>query len=94
MTVQTEQYGRLKIERLPKTANGEVTVYFEDGKTGGEEILNDILSGMNESLFESVFSFDMHGLQNIHQLGEADIGNYLFSASAVGSDALLQLDKS
>ncbi|HDR3492083.1 ATP-binding protein [Bacillus wiedmannii] len=93
MTVQTEKYGRLKIERLPKTAAGEVTVYFEDGKTGGEEILNDILSGMNESLFESVFSFDMHGLQNIHQLGEADIGNYLFSASAVGSDALLQLDK-
>ncbi|PFB72755.1 DNA double-strand break repair Rad50 ATPase [Bacillus anthracis] len=93
MTVKTEKYGRLKIERLPKTAAGEVTVYFEDGKTGGEEILHDILSGMNESLFESVFSFDMHGLQNIHQLGEADIGNYLFSASAVGSDALLQLDK-
>ncbi|WP_249709159.1 AAA family ATPase [Bacillus cereus] len=93
ITVQTEKYGRLKIERLPKTAAGEVTVYFEDGKMGGEEILNDILTGMNESLFESVFSFDMHGLQNIHQLGEADIGNYLFSASAVGSDALLQLDK-
>ncbi len=66
---------------------------MKTGKTGGEEILHDILSGMNESLFESVFSFDMHGLQNIHQLGEADIGNYLFSASAVGSDALLQLDK-
>ncbi|MGN7192617.1 AAA family ATPase [Bacillus mycoides] len=93
VTVQTEKYGRLKIERLPKTAVGEVTVYFEDGKTGGEDILNDILSGVNESLFDSVFSFDMHGLQNIHQLGEADIGNYLFSASAVGSDALLQLDK-
>ncbi|PEV97264.1 DNA double-strand break repair Rad50 ATPase [Bacillus cereus] len=93
ITVQTEKYGRLKIERLPKTAAGEVTVYFEDGKTGGEDILNDILSGMNENLFDSVFSFDMHGLQNIHQLGEADIGNYLFSASAVGSDALLQLDK-
>ncbi|MGG0154721.1 AAA family ATPase [Bacillus mycoides] len=93
VTVQTEKYGRLKIERLPKTAAGEVTVYFEDGKTGGEDILNDILSGVNESLFDSVFSFDMHGLQNIHQLGEADIGNYLFSASAVGSDALLQLDK-
>ncbi|PFM42451.1 ATP-binding protein [Bacillus cereus] len=93
VTVQTEKYGRLKIERLPKTAVGAVTVYFEDGKTGGEDILNDILSGVNESLFDSVFSFDMHGLQNIHQLGEADIGNYLFSASAVGSDALLQLDK-
>ena len=93
MTVMTEQYGRLKIERLPKTAAGEVTVYFEDGKTAGEEVLQTLLSGMNENLFDSVFSFDMHGLQNIHHVGEAEIGNYLFSASAVGSDALLQLDK-
>ncbi|MBY0595885.1 ATP-binding protein [Bacillus bingmayongensis] len=93
MTVMTEKYGRLKIERLPKTAAGEVTVYFEDGKTGSEEVLHDLLSGMNENLFDSVFSFDMHGLQNIHHIGEAEIGNYLFSASAVGSDALLQLDK-
>ncbi|MDM5187358.1 AAA family ATPase [Bacillus sp. DX4.1] len=93
MTVITEQHGRLKIERLPKNAAGEVTVYFEDGKTGGEEVLRGLLSGMNEGLFDSVFSFDMHGLQNIHHVGEAEIGNYLFSASAVGSDALLQLDK-
>ncbi|PEY44681.1 DNA double-strand break repair Rad50 ATPase [Bacillus cereus] len=93
LTVMTEQYGRFKIERLPKTAAGEVTVYFEDGKTAGEEVLQTVLSGMNENLFDSVFSFDMHGLQNIHHIGEAEIGNYLFSASAVGSDALLQLDK-
>ncbi|HEK9099818.1 TPA: AAA family ATPase [Bacillus pseudomycoides] len=93
ITVLTEQHGRLKIERLPKTAAGEVTVYFEDGKTAGEEVLQTVLSGMNEHLFDSVFSFDMHGLQNIHHIGEAEIGNYLFSASAVGSDALLQLDK-
>ncbi|PFA24806.1 DNA double-strand break repair Rad50 ATPase [Bacillus cereus] len=93
LTVMTEQYGRVKIERLPKTAAGEVTVYFEDGKTYGEEVLQNVLSGMNENLFDSVFSFDMHGLQNIHHIGEAEIGNYLFSASAVGSDALLQLDK-
>ncbi|WP_459500594.1 ATP-binding protein [Bacillus sp. C1] len=93
ITVMTERYGRLQIERLPKTAAGEVTVYFEDGKTAGEEVLQTLLSGMNENLFDSVFSFDMHGLQNIHHIGEAEIGNYLFSASAVGSDALLQLDK-
>lgn len=93
ITVSTEEYGRLKIERLPKTAAGEVTVYFADGKTGGEEILKQLLNGMNEQLFDSVFSFDMHGLQNIHHIGEGDIGNYLFSASAVGSDGLLRLEK-
>ncbi|MEH7462252.1 AAA family ATPase [Bacillus thuringiensis] len=93
ITVDTEEYGRLKIERLPKAATGEVTVYFADGKTGGEEILKQLLKGMNEQLFDSVFSFDMHGLQNIHQIGVGDIGNYLFSASAVGSDGLLRLEK-
>lgn len=93
ITVYTEEYGRLKIERLPKTAAGEVTVYFADGKTGDEEVLKQLLNGMNEQLFDSVFSFDMHGLQNIHQIGEGDIGNYLFSASAVGSDGLLRLEK-
>ncbi|WP_440603432.1 AAA family ATPase [Bacillus sp. GB_SG_008] len=93
ITVFTEEYGRLKIERLPKTAAGEVTVYFADGKTGGEDVLKQLLNGMNEQLFDSVFSFDMHGLQNIHHIGENDIGNYLFSASAVGSDGLLRLEK-
>ncbi|MCM3735277.1 AAA family ATPase [Bacillus cytotoxicus] len=93
ITVYTEEYGRLKIERLPKTAAGEVTVYFADGKTGGEEVLKKLLNGMNEQLFDSVFSFDMHGLQNIHHIGEGDIGNYLFSASAVGSDGLMRLEK-
>ncbi len=55
ITVMTKQYGRLKIERLPKTASGEVTVYFEDGKMGGEEVLQAITKGMNEQLFDSVF---------------------------------------
>ncbi|PGZ97139.1 DNA double-strand break repair Rad50 ATPase [Bacillus pseudomycoides] len=93
ITVFTEEHGQLKIERLPKTAAGEVTVYFADGKTGGEEVLKQLLNGINEQLFDSVFSFDMHGLQNIHHIGENDIGNYLFSASAVGSDRLLRLEK-
>lgn len=93
ITVLTKEYGRVKIERLPRTAAGEVTVYFDDGKTGDEDVLQQLLHGMNEKLFDSIFSFDMHGLQNIHRVGEADIGNYLFSASAVGGDGILQLEK-
>lgn len=93
ITILTKEYGRIKIERLPKTAAGEVTIYFVDGKTGGEDVLQTLLHGMNEKLFDSIFSFDMHGLQNIHRVGEADIGNYLFSASAVGGDGILQLEK-
>jgi uncharacterized protein YhaN len=93
LTVVTEQYGRIKIERFPKTAAGEVTVYFADGSRGGEEIVQELMKGMDKALFDSIFAFDMHGLQNIHSLSEEDIGSYLFSAGTVGTDALLRAEK-
>lgn len=93
ITMQTEEYGRIRVERLPKTAAGEAAVYLEDGTQAGEEVLVRLLQGMDASLFESVFSFDMHGLQNIHHVSKEELGNYLFSAGAVGTDLLLQLEK-
>ncbi|MFD3447259.1 AAA family ATPase [Microbacteriaceae bacterium 4G12] len=93
ITMQTEQYGRIKVERLPKTAIGEVTVYLEDGTIGTEELLQQLLKGIDVSLFEAVFSFDMHGLQNIHGMNRDELGGYLFSAGAIGTDALLQVEK-
>ncbi|WP_129726598.1 ATP-binding protein [Ectobacillus funiculus] len=93
LTLQTNQYGRIKIERLPKTAVGEVTIYLEDGTRGGEELLEAILQGMDSTLFDSIFSFDVHGLQNIHTVSREELGSYLFSAGAIGTDAILQLEK-
>ncbi|WP_379970096.1 AAA family ATPase [Ectobacillus sp. sgz5001026] len=93
ITIQSEQYGHIRVERIPKTASGEVTVYFEDGSMGGEQELKQLLQGLDSSLFESVFCFDMHGLQNIHQVKKEELGNYLFSAGAVGTDTLLQMEK-
>jgi uncharacterized protein YhaN len=93
ITMQTETYGRIRIERLPKTSSGEVTVYFEDGTQGGEDVLTRLLQGIDASLFESIFSFDMHGLQNIHRVSKEELGNYLFSAGAVGTDLLMRLEK-
>lgn len=93
LTLQTNQHGRVKVERLPKTAAGEVTVYLEDGARGGEELLGAILQGMSSPLFDSIFSFDVHGLQNIHTVSREEIGSYLFSAGAIGTDAIVQLEK-
>lgn len=93
LTLQTNQHGRIKVERLPKTAAGEVTVYLEDGTRGGEELLGAILQGMSSALFDSIFSFDVHGLQNIHTVSREELGSYLFSAGAIGTDAIVQLEK-
>ncbi len=93
ITIHSEQYGRVRVERIPKTAAGEVTVYFADGSKGGEQELKQLLQGLDVSLFESVFCFDMHGLQNIHQVKKEELGSYLFSAGAVGTDTLLKMEK-
>ncbi|UOY92049.1 AAA family ATPase [Ectobacillus sp. JY-23] len=93
ITMMTEEYGRIRVERLPKQAVGEVIVYFSDGMQGGEEVLQQLLKGIDIGLFESVFSFDMHGLQNIRRVSREDLGNYLFSAGAVGTDILVRMEK-
>ncbi|MFC5775328.1 AAA family ATPase [Ectobacillus antri] len=93
ITMMTEEYGRIRVERIPKQSVGEVIVYFSDGMQGGEEVLQQLLKGIDIGLFESVFSFDMHGLQNIRQVSRTDLGNYLFSAGAVGTDILLRMEK-
>ncbi|MBO9128739.1 AAA family ATPase [Bacillus sp. 165] len=93
LTVFTEQYGKLRIERLPKVARGEVTAYFDDGGKGGEEVVRELVRGIDRAMFASIFAFDMHGLQNIHRMNEEEIGSYLFSAGTVGTDTLLRTEK-
>lgn len=81
------------IERVAGKAAGDVTVTLEDGSVGGEELLHDLLNGMDKGTFQSIFSFDLHGLQNIHQLKGEDLGRYLFSAGALGTERLLNAEK-
>jgi uncharacterized protein YhaN len=85
--------GTIIIERVKGKATGDVTVTLEDGSVGGEELLNEMLNGMDKGTFQSIFSFNLHGLQNIHQLKGEDLGRYLFSAGALGTEKLLGAEK-
>lgn len=93
IVVETKEHGDVTIERVGRTATGDVTVYFADGKTAGEEVLSKILSGMDKQLFQDIFSFDLHGLQRIHYIDEGELGKYLFSASMTGTDKLVEVEK-
>ncbi|MBM7586421.1 uncharacterized protein YhaN [Bacillus pakistanensis] len=92
LTVELEQLGLVTIERTMGKAAGDVTVIHEDGRTEGEEGLKKILNGMDKTTYQSIFSFNIHGLQNLHRLKEEDINRYLFSAGLTGTDLLLQLE--
>lgn len=84
--------GKVIIERVKGKATGDVVVTLENGMVGGEKLLQGLMSGIDKALYQSIFSFNLQGLQNVHGLKDEDIGRFLFSTSTVGSDRLLKVE--
>ncbi|WP_102347461.1 ATP-binding protein [Bacillus sp. Marseille-P3661] len=83
----------ITIERIAGRATGEVTVYFQNGKTGGEPELSKLLGGYDRSIYQAIFSFGLKGLQAVDSIKADDLGQFLFSAGASGSQAIFELEK-
>lgn len=92
LLIQTNDKGVVVIERTRGKSTGDVTVTLEDGTTGEEDLLKELLSRMDKSLYQSIFSFNLQGLQNIQQLKKEDLGRFLFSTGAVGTDRLVSIE--
>jgi len=86
------EIGIATIERVKGKSSGDVTVTLEDGRRGQEELLTELLAGIDKGLYQSIFSFNLHGLQNVQQLRGEELGRFLFSTGAVGSDRLLKVE--
>jgi uncharacterized protein YhaN len=92
LVVQHPLEGRVVIERVKGKAIGDVMVNLEDGTSGGEELLAKIVKNIDKSMYQSIFSFNLNGLQNIQQVKSEDLGKFLFSTGAVGTDKLLKVE--
>lgn len=92
LTVIFPAHGKAIIERVKGKSAGDVSVRLEDGTIGEEELLKELLSNIDKALYQSIFSFNIHGLQNIHQIKGEDIGRFLFSAGTLGTDQLIQAE--
>lgn len=90
---QVEGQGLISIERVKGKATGDVTVQFEDGRTEGEETLQQLLGNMDRTTYQNIFSFNLEGLQNIQRLKKEELNRYLFSAGSTGTDLLLQMEQ-
>ena len=94
LTVITKQFGEVVIERVQGNKSaGEVTVSLEDGTIGDEALLDLILGGIDKTMFQSIFSFNIHGLQEVQRLKGEEIGRYLIAAGTVGTDVLLHAEQ-
>jgi uncharacterized protein YhaN len=84
--------GVVIIERVKGKAVGDVMVKLENGTTGGDELLSHLLRNIDKTMYQAIYSFNLSGLQNIHQVKSEDIGKFLFSTGAVGTDKLLRVE--
>lgn len=92
LTAYFPEKGKVIIERVKGKATGDVRIIFADGTIGNEEQLKELLLHIDKVLFQSIFSFNLQGLQNIQQMKGEDLGRFLFSAGALGTDQLLQAE--
>lgn len=92
LSLITKKDGEVIIERVKGKATGDVKLTFEDGRVGGEEELNEILHGVDKNYYQSIFSFDLQGLQGLHTLSEGTMSKYLLSAGLIGNDKLLEAE--
>ncbi|TMU88195.1 hypothetical protein FGG79_08880 [Bacillus sp. BHET2] len=90
---EIDSHGIVSIERTKGKATGDVTIQFEDGRTEGEETLQQLLGKMDRATYQNIFSFNLEGLQNIQRLKKEELNRYLFSAGSTGTDFLLQKEQ-
>ncbi|MAG94398.1 MAG: hypothetical protein CMJ48_11700 [Planctomycetaceae bacterium] len=60
---------------------GLVSVTSTGTERPGEEVLSELLHGTDEKLFESVFAFGLHELQELATLHEDDIAGHIYGSS-------------
>lgn len=95
LVIDFEEKGIAVVERVKgKAAAGDVSVRLQNGTVGEEDLLKELLSSVDKTLYQSIFSFNLTGLQNVHQLKSEDLGKFLFSTGTVGSDRLLTVENS
>lgn len=87
------EFGDVIIERVKGKSAGDVTVFFEDGRTGEEEALQQVLYHYNRASFESIFSFSIHQLQEFEKMTEEELSRTLFASGTTGIDSMTKLEQ-
>lgn len=79
-------HGRVVIERTAGKSAGDVTLWFEDGRRGGEAELSELLRGYDRASYEAIYSFSVHELQDLDQMTEQELTRTLLSSGTAGVD--------
>ncbi|MGG0527072.1 AAA family ATPase [Bacillus pumilus] len=91
LTCQDDELGVIHIERT-SDRGGQAQVFLPNGEVKDEAFLHTLLKGTDRRLYQSIYSFDVFGLQNVQALNQDQIGEFLLFSSLFGSDAANKMD--
>ncbi|MCM3036143.1 AAA family ATPase [Bacillus pumilus] len=91
LTCQDDEIGVIHIERT-SDRGGQARVFLPNGEVKDEAFLQALLKGTDRRLYQSIYSFDVFGLQNVQALNQDQIGEFLLFSSLFGSDAATKMD--
>lgn len=93
LEIEDATFGSYSVERVGGKASGIVNVYRDNGETGNEQLLNELLRGYSRQDIESVFAFSMHQLQNLEKLTVDDLNRTLLASGTTGVEQLTAVEK-
>lgn len=103
LTLVDAQGRRMRIERSDsgvnpharaRSAAGIVRVSRDDGISGGEAELQQLLGGITAELFRSLFAFSLSELQEVRSLQSDEISAYLFNSGfGAGGHVIMQAER-
>lgn len=91
LTCHDDEIGVIHIERT-SDRGGHAQVFLPNGEVKNEAFLQALLKGTDRRLYQSIYSFDVFGLQNVQALNQDQIGEFLLFSSLFGSDAATKMD--
>ncbi|WP_079529321.1 ATP-binding protein [Halobacillus hunanensis] len=93
LTLQTEEYGAVTIERVHDRNQGAAICRLANGEERGEGFLRSLTSHMSQAAYQSIYSFDAEDLTELHGVNGEELGEVLISVGLTGSDLIYQTDK-
>lgn len=90
LVIETDDQRKITIERVAGRSAGDVTVQDEQGNPWD---LNDVLAGLDKTMYKGIFSFNIMDIQNLQLIDSEQLGSYLFSSGLMGSEQLHKLSR-
>ncbi|MCW6676267.1 AAA family ATPase [Aerococcaceae bacterium NML180378] len=81
--------GDIWIERTRK----RLTITTIEGEVLPTKVLDEVLSGLDETLFDNFYAFSLQNLQELANIDATQLNDYFLSIGTVGSDKFLKIAK-